>query len=43
MGVRRDNFTAVFFVSFIVTVFVPDIVAAAQHFFPQNAYRGPQW
>jgi len=25
MGVWSDNFTAAFFVSFIVTVFVPDI------------------
>ena len=25
MGVRSNNFTAAFFVSFIVTVFVPDV------------------
>jgi len=43
MGVWRDNFIAGFLVIFIVTVFALDIVAAAQHCSPQNAYRDPQW
>jgi len=43
MGVWSNNFTAGFFVSFIVTVFVPDIAVAAQLCSPKNAYRGPRW
>ena len=42
MGMRSDNVTAGFFVSFLVTVFVPDIAVAAQLCSPQNAYRYPQ-
>ena len=40
MGLWSDNFTAAFFASFIVTVFVPDSAVAAQLVLP-NAYRGP--
>ena len=39
MGGWSGNFTADFFVSFIVTVFVPDIGVAAQLCSPQNAYN----
>jgi len=41
MAVWSDDFTAAFFVSFIVTVFVPDSAVAAQLCPLQNAYRGP--
>ena len=41
MAVWRDNFTAGFFVSFIVDVFAPDIVAAAQHCPPKCLQRSP--
>jgi len=40
MGVWSDDFNAAFFVSFIVTVFVPDSAVAAQLCPSQNAYRG---
>ena len=43
MGVLSDNFTAGFFFSSIVTVFVPDIAVAAQLYSPQNGYKSPQW
>jgi len=36
-----DRFTAAFFVSFSVTIFVPDSAVAAQICPPQNAYRAP--
>jgi len=38
--VWSDDFTAAFYVSFTVTVFVPDSGAAAQLCRSQNAYRG---
>jgi len=41
MAVWSDDFTAAFFVSFVVTVFVPDSAVAAQLCPLQNAYRGP--
>jgi len=43
MGVWSDNVTAVFFVSFIVTVFVPDSALAAQIFPPKMLAGAPHW
>ena len=40
MGVWSDNFTAAIFVSFLVTVFVPDSAAASQ-ILPPKCLQGP--
>jgi len=40
MGVWSNNFTAAFFVSFIVTVFVPDSAVVAQ-LSPPECLQGP--
>jgi len=40
MGVWSNNFTAAFFVSFIVTVFVPDSAIVAQ-LCPLKCLQGP--
>jgi len=40
MGVWSNNFTAAFFVSFIVTVFVPDSAIVAQ-LCPPKCLQGP--
>jgi len=42
VGLWSDNFTAAFFVTFIVTVFVPDSVVAAQ-LCPPKMLRTPEW
>jgi len=42
MKVWSDNFTAVFFVSFIVPVYVPDSDVVAQ-LCPPKCLQGPQW
>jgi len=37
------RFTDAFFVSFIVTIFVPDSACSRPNLSSQNAYKGPQW
>jgi len=43
MKVWSDDFTAAFFVIFIVTIFVPDSAVAAQLCPPKMLTGAPQW